>query len=79
MSDHCWLGPLNLHTYNHERTECIWCGPGRLAWKPGVWVEQGDGLSAWSVTPDRSQVMAADLAATDAYYRSHDRTIEARE
>lgn len=44
----CPIGPLNLHTYNHERTECIWCGPGRLAWKPGHWVDNGDGTNAWS-------------------------------
>lgn len=45
----CPVGPLNLHTYNFERTECIWCGPNALASKPGRWVGIGDGLSAWSV------------------------------
>jgi hypothetical protein len=50
----CPIGSLNLHTYNHERTECIWCGPGRLAWQEGRWIDQGDGRSAWSVTPPGS-------------------------
>lgn len=49
MSDRCPIGPLNLHTYNHERTECIWCGANGLAWKPGRWVDQGNGTHAWSV------------------------------
>jgi hypothetical protein len=48
-TDTCPIGPLHLHTYNHERTECIWCGPHNLAWKPGVWVDNGDGTSSWSV------------------------------
>lgn len=52
MSDYCWLGPLHLHTWNHERTECIWCGPNKLAWKPGRWVDTGDGFNAWSVEPE---------------------------
>ena len=45
--DWCPIGPLNLHTWNFERTECIWCGPGALAWKPGRWVPVGDGTQAW--------------------------------
>ena len=45
----CPIGPLHVHTYNAEHTECIWCGPGHQAWKPGVWVPMGDGTSAWSV------------------------------
>jgi hypothetical protein len=48
-TDTCPIGPLHLHTYNHERSECIWCGPHNLAWKPGVWVDNGDGTSSWSV------------------------------
>jgi hypothetical protein len=48
-SQRCPIGSLNLHTYNAERTECIWCGPNALATKPGVWVPNGDGTSAWSV------------------------------
>jgi hypothetical protein len=51
-SQWCPIGSLNLHTYNHERTECIWCGPNCLSTKPGRWVSQGDGTSAWSVEPD---------------------------
>lgn len=27
----CPIGPLNLHTLNYEKTECIWCGPNQLA------------------------------------------------
>ena len=50
-SQHCPIGSLNLHTYNAERTECIWCGPNGLAWKPGRWVSNGDGTSSWSVEP----------------------------
>lgn len=46
---YCWLGPLNLHTWNFERTECIWCGPNKLASQSGHWVDIGDGFSAWSV------------------------------
>lgn len=46
--DRCPIGSLGLHTWNHERTECIWCGPGKLAWQPGRWVDNGDGTSAWS-------------------------------
>lgn len=49
-SDWCPIGSLNLHTYNFERTECIWCGPGRLAGKPGHWESTGDGYRAWSAT-----------------------------
>ena len=48
--ERCPIGPLNAHTYNYERDECIWCGPNGLGWKPGRWVDIGDGLSAWSVT-----------------------------
>lgn len=51
-SNWCPIGSLNLHTYNYERTECIWCGPNALATKPGRWVPLGDGLSAWSVEPE---------------------------
>ena len=47
--DYCPIGGLNLHTYNYERTECIWCGPNRLCLQPGRWVDTGDGYSAWSV------------------------------
>lgn len=47
----CPIGALNLHTYNHERNECIWCGPNRLAWADGHWVEQPSGSYAWSVIP----------------------------
>lgn len=47
----CPIGSLNAHTYNYERNECIWCGPNRLAWQEGRWVDIGDGFSAWSVTP----------------------------
>lgn len=47
-TNYCPIGPLSLHTWNYERTECIWCGPNRLATKPGRWVPLGDGLSAWS-------------------------------
>ena len=49
LGDKCPLGVLGLHTYNYEQTECIWCGPNRLATKPGRWVDTGDGLDAWSV------------------------------
>lgn len=48
-SESCPIGPLNLHTYNHERTECIWCGPGAEGWKPGRWVKQENGSLAWSI------------------------------
>lgn len=48
-SDNCPIGPLQLHTMNFENTECIWCGPNRLAGKPGKWVETAPGTSAWSV------------------------------
>lgn len=44
----CPIGPLNLHTMNYEQTECIWCGPNRLAFKPGRWISIGNGLDAWS-------------------------------
>lgn len=50
--ERCPIGPLNAHTYNHERNECIWCGPNGLGWRPGKWVDQGDGFSAWSVSPE---------------------------
>lgn len=50
-TDRCPIGPLGAHTYNYERTECIWCGPSRLCSKPGRWVDIGDGLSAWSTEP----------------------------
>lgn len=50
-TNYCWLGPLNLHTMNYEDTECIWCGPNKLASKPGRWVSIGDGFDAWSVEP----------------------------
>ena len=56
-TNYCPIGPLNLHTMNHERTECIWCGPNGLAWKPGKWVTATDGnSSAWSVAPKVSRV-----------------------
>lgn len=47
----CFIGSLGLHTYNAERTECIWCGPNALAWKPGKWVHVEDETgkyTAWS-------------------------------
>ena len=44
----CPIGPLGLHTWNYERTECIWCGPNQLGAKPGRWVETGKGTAAWS-------------------------------
>jgi hypothetical protein len=47
----CPIGPLRLHTLNYERDECIWCGPRRLAWQPGKWVDLDDGLNAWSAEP----------------------------
>ena len=49
QGDWCPIGSLNLHTYNFERNECIWCGPNRLAWADGHWVDLGNGTSAWSV------------------------------
>ena len=49
MSARCPIGPLNLHTMNYERDECIWCGPNGLAWKDGKWVDIGNGSNAWSV------------------------------
>ena len=56
----CPIGPLNLHTYNYERDECIWCGPNRLASKPGRWVPLSDGTSAWSATPPTVPTPGAD-------------------
>jgi hypothetical protein len=50
QGERCPIGPLNLHTWNHGHTECIWCGPNRLAGKPGRWVSVGDGLSEWEVS-----------------------------
>ena len=47
--DWCPIGPLHLHTMNYENTECIWCGPNALAWKPGKWIKIGDDIVAWSV------------------------------
>lgn len=47
-SQRCPIGSLGLHTYNAEHTECIWCGPNRLAWQPGRWVDMEDGFSAWT-------------------------------
>ena len=48
-SGRCPIGSLGLHTLNHERPECIWCGPGYLAGKPGNWVTSEDGTyQAWS-------------------------------
>ena len=55
MSNFCPIGSLSLHTMNFERTECIWCGPNALAWKPGHWVALGNGLSAWSVEPKQEE------------------------
>lgn len=49
MSGYCPIGSLHLHTMNYEKTECIWCGPNALAWKPGHWVDIGNGYNAWSV------------------------------
>ena len=57
--DRCHIGLLGLHTFNFERTECIWCGPNRLAWMEGQWVRNGDGTSSWSanlpLTPTRKE------------------------
>lgn len=53
-TDYCWLGSYNAHTWNYERTECIWCGPNKLAWKPGHWVPISDSFSAWSVEKEAS-------------------------
>lgn len=56
MSGRCPIGSLGLHTYNYERTECIWCGPNRLAWKPGRWVTVEPGkTTAWMATPEREE------------------------
>lgn len=52
--DFCPIGSLSLHTMNYEKTECIWCGPNALAWKPGRWVDIGNGFSAWSVEKEAS-------------------------
>jgi hypothetical protein len=55
MSNYCPIGSLNLHTMNFEKDQCIWCGPDALAWKPGRWVDTGDGFSAWSVEPVKKE------------------------
>lgn len=47
--DRCPIGPLNLHTRGYQTEECIWCGPNRLALKPGKWMPNGDGTQAWAV------------------------------
>lgn len=47
----CPIGSLNLHAYNWEETECIWCGPNRLGSQPGRWVQVGrigQGYLAWT-------------------------------
>lgn len=54
-SERCPLGSLGAHTYNYERDECIWCGPNGLAWKPGRWVDVGNGFNAWSVVTPPAQ------------------------
>jgi hypothetical protein len=54
--DFCPIGPLQAHTMNHEQTECIWCGPNALAWKPGHWVPVGNGFSAWSTAAPAEEV-----------------------
>lgn len=59
--ERCPIGPLGLHTMNHERTECIWCGPGRMAWKPGRWVKETDGTFAWTVEPERVPASVTNL------------------
>lgn len=49
------LGSLNLHTYNLERDECIWCGPHHLSVRPGKWVQtqdEGGSYTAWSVAKE---------------------------
>lgn len=46
--EHCPIGSLNLHTYNAERTECIWCGPNHLAWQPGRWVSLDEDCLGWT-------------------------------
>lgn len=61
--ERCPIGSLNAHTYNYERTECIWCGPNRLAWKPGRWVDIGNGFNAWSVAPAPTSDGAPDVRA----------------
>lgn len=64
MNNRCPIGSLGLHTMNHERTECIWCGPNQLAWAPGHWVDQGNGTSAWSATPEDSTHVCEDVTPT---------------
>lgn len=49
VSGWCPIGSLSLHTLNYEQDQCIWCGPDGLAWKPGRWVDTGNGFNAWSV------------------------------
>lgn len=47
----CYIGPFGAHTYNAERTECIWCGPNNLRFKSGSWVSVEDESGrylAWS-------------------------------
>jgi hypothetical protein len=46
----CMIGPYGGHTANFEKTECIWCGPNRLAWMPGKWIPIDKGGNAWSAT-----------------------------
>lgn len=45
----CYIGPLNLHAYNYERSECIFCGPNSLAWQDGKWIDNENGTMSWSV------------------------------
>ena len=66
VNDWCPIGPLGAHTYNAERTECIWCGPHALAWKPGKWVDLGDGTRAWSVDPADLDSPAPSTEGTSA-------------
>lgn len=47
----CPYGSYGAHTYNYECTECIWCGPNRLALAPGKWISNGDGTDSWSSQP----------------------------
>ena len=63
-SRHCFIGPLGLYIFNAERTECIWCGPNALTFKPGRWMPVEDefgSYSAWSADCE-SELAGADHA-----------------
>lgn len=68
MTAGCPIGPYQTHTWNYERTECIWCGPNALAWKPGRWVAIGDGLSAWSVEPVDIDISKSTATKEEAWH-----------